>query len=546
MKVTYKIISQNPVKLEVDGRETSASITCTVRTTESGDCVVNYLDTKYSYTIPLTPLECDETKDPLVGTIEVISGVVLSYSIAQKPYECEPDKKCDCSCDIIRTWTSPYFIGDDYPDSGDVMIYCEYWHTSASTTEVCSREKRIKLFNNPSTNKPYKKSELPTNPIKITAETGCDESGGTCIKNVYTAKTIDDCTSESSTTLVVNFSTDPEVVPGVGGEVTITCNFKLIKIDDKCHETVDNGSFTSATTIPECSNEEIECCSSHVVNINMPVNSILDKLKLPHDVDVVYNGNVMTESVPIEVIQNRRYDGQCAGVCDYVTTYCVDDSTVKIWYESQYEKGDWECFVEGCSEEKKHEVSSLPIYGGRVRVTWSYTAHTESVTPSELCPSDDIISTWEDILLIGDCREENHPTEYQIYFKEQTPGCTTCSGETMEEGPLAGKVSNTFVITPKQDCNSECNCFAIRKFSIQGETLCDCNNFHFDEEPPGGCNCNNFNFVDEPPVDCDCNNFNFGDEPQPPGGCDCNNFNFEDQPPGGCNCNGFDFDNNGQ
>ena len=125
MKVTTKeIITQNPV----NGRETSASITCTVRTTESGDCIVNYLDNIYSYEIPLEPLKCNDPERTSAGTV-TIEGVEtpLSYQIKQKSYDCPSTDECTCKCTDVRTWTVPYYIDDDYPDDGEVKIDYEYW-----------------------------------------------------------------------------------------------------------------------------------------------------------------------------------------------------------------------------------------------------------------------------------------------------------------------------------------------------------------------------------------------------------------------------------
>lgn len=535
MKVTTKeIITQNPVKLEVDGRETSASITCTVRTTESGDCIVNYLDTKYSYEIPLEPLKCNDPERTSAGTIVVdtftVEGqeepvsVELSYEIKQKKYDCPSTDECTCKCTDVRTWTVPYYIDDDYPDDGEVKIYYEYWYTSAGTNTVCSREKRIGYS-------ATTKGALPKdgndyiNPITGTIEQNCSE----CKYEAFVSSS-SGCKSTPSSSLTVSFSTNPTEIPGTGGSVTVICNFKKVIIDDKCNKKTESGSFTSATTISPCNldTEGLTCCVDHDVELKIPVSTILTKLGLPNATEVIYNGSPATGDLSFYITQRRRYDGICNGDCEYITTYCVDSGTVKVYYESLYGKGDWS--TEGC----------LPLYGGRIKVTWAYTAITYTEVENPSCPSGETKSVYEDYMLIGDCRDPYHPDDYQVFFKEQTPGCTTCSGVTMTEGPLAGKKANTFMVKPCQNCEITCDCNAITRFDISVPGECDCGDFEFIEPtPPTDCNCDDFSFNDSP-TDCNCDNFSFNDSPTPTD-CNCDNFNFDDSPTPDCDCNKFNF-----
>ena len=513
MKVTTKeIITQNPVKLEVDGRETSASITCTVRTTESGDCIVNYLDNIYSYEIPLEPLKCNDPERTSAGTVK-IEGVEtpLSYQIKQKSYDCPSTDECTCKCTDVRTWTVPYYIDDDYPDDGEVKIYYEYWYTSAGTNTVCSREKRIGYSATTKSVLP-KEGDDYKNPITGTIEQNCSE----CKYEAFVSSS-KGCKSTPSTSLTVSLSTNPTEIPGTGGSVTVICSFKKVIIDDKCNKKTESGSFTSATTISPCNldTEGLTCCVDHDVEIKIPVSTILSKLSLPNTTEVIYNGNPVTGNLSFYITQRRRYDGICNGDCEYITTYCVDDSTVTIYYESLYGKGDWS--TEGC----------LPLYGGRIKVTWAYTATTYTEVENPSCPSGETKSVYEDYMLIGDCRDPYHPDDYQVFFKEQTPGCTTCSGVTITEGPLAGKKANTFMVKPCQNCTVTCDCNAITRFNISEPGECDCGDFDFIEPtPPTDCNCDDFSFNDSP-TDCNCDNFNFDDSPTPD--CDCNKFNFRDE-----------------
>ena len=555
--------------MEVDGRETSASICYTIRTIDEITCGEEYSDEKTCLGIPLTPIDCGPDDVEVNGEIETEGGKI-TYTITQKHYDCPTTDVCVCECTDVNTWTVPYYIDDDYPDDGEVKIYYEYWYTSAGTNTVCSREKRIGYSATTKGALP-KEGDDYKNPIVGTI-LGEDNKplncpGDNCKYQAFVSKS-SGCKSTPSTSLTVSISTNPTEVPGsegnawyipslddgkiydsfekakaaataaglteddiirVSGKVTVIINFKKTIIDDKCNSRTESGSFTSATTIDPCPNNDITCCVDHNVEIKIPVETILGKIDLPNDTEVIYNGYTMRseEDISFYVTQRRRYDGLCNGDCEYITTYCVDDSTVTVWYESQLGKGDWECFKEGCSGEKRHNVSCLPIYGGRIKVTWAYTAITYTEIENPACPTGETISVYEDYMTIGDCRDPFHPDEYQIYFKEQTPGCTTCEGFVMDEGPLAGKMVNTFTVTPCQDCSPDCDCYSIIGLYIIKRVECDCEDFEFVEPP---CNCDDFNFI-EPP--CDCEDFEFVEPP-----CDCDDFEFIEPP---CDCNDFEF-----
>lgn len=422
--------------MEVDGRETSASICYTIRTIDDVTCDKKYSDEKTCLNIPLTPIDCGPNDGEVTGTIQTEGGDI-TYTITQRHYDCKDEPECECSCDIIDKWTIPHYISDDY--DGEINVYCEYWYTSADTEgNVCSRERKIVSY-------PFTKATLPVNPIGIVVENECNN----CFTNVYTAKTVDECESTPSTSLTVSFSTLPTEVPGSGGTITVVCNYKRVVTDDRCNEVTDYGILNIKKTVRECSSTNIDCCIDNMVDVEITQDEIKGNsgLKMP-DAKIFYNNQEVSGNIIISVKRLARTDGKCDGICDYVTTYCVNKDSVKIWYESQFGRGDWQ------------ENGKLPMYGGRIKVTWDYTAHTVS-SDAEMCPYTDTETTYEEIMLIGDCRDPDHPESYEITFKP----------DSMQQG-----CDNTFTIVPEQDeCEeptpptpptpSECNCETF-KFNI--------------------------------------------------------------------------------
>ena len=523
MDVTKKIITQNPVIMEVDGRETSASITCTVRTVESGDCIVNYIDNTYAYIISLQPLECDQPSATTTGDID-IDGVTLSYEIRQIDYACDGEAKCSCSCQPLRSWTIPYYIPEDY--SGEVEFYYEYYHISADTESeiICSKEKRIG----------HKQINVPSDigvPIEIVKD--CED----CVVTAQTGNTIIGCQSESGTTVKVNFSVYPEEVPNSGGTVEVICYFKKITIDEDCNKRTKSGSFTLIKEVGECDLPDDECCDPHMAKIEVTIEELREKLRgIIGDgsgVKFFYNDVEFTDNVEVEVKQNAKRGEECSGACEKKTTYCVDSSSLGIWYESLYGKGDWDL------------VGRLTRHGGRIKVTWNYTAHTITTK----CTEKDVELLYEGFMEIGDCDDPYHPTDYEVLFKEQTPGCETCDSEYVYECancqyqesesfsvcPVCNGTDileipyNKLVIVPNQeDCGSSSDCDCTH-FSILGEITdeCDCMHFSILGEITDDCDCMHFTILGEITDECDCMHFSILGEITDE--CDCNHFSITEE-----------------
>ena len=402
MAITKKIIGANPVKLEVDGRETSASICWIVRTVDSDGCNVNYSDERACDTVTLTPLTCEDTTDKVVaGSITTEDGLTVNYEITQKHFDCEGSGECECSCKPLRTWTVPYYVDEDY--SGDIEFYYEYYHISAGTDTICSKEKRIG-------HKTITTGDVGT---QITIVENCEG----CTVTAQTGNTIIGCQSEAGTTVNVNFNVYPSEVPSTGGTVTVICSFKKITIDESCNEIVKNGSFNLQKEVPECNLPDDECCYTHMTNIVILVNEIRSNIGIDDDVSIYYNGIKVNDNIELEIKQNSKRDENCTGGCKDKTTYCANSSSLQIWYESLYGKADWET------------GGKLTRHGGRIKVTWDYTAHTKTVQ----CITKDIKLMYEGYMEIGDCDEPFHPTEFVVLFKEQTPECTTCESDIVYE-----------------------------------------------------------------------------------------------------------------
>ena len=212
----HKIIGvgtqDKPIKVGVDGRKTSASISWVVRTVEELDCTTNYVDTRYGIEVPLEPLECGEDNKVTNGTYSLVISetetITVYYQITQRKYECETTPTCETSCDVISTWTIPYYIDADY--EGDIEFYCEYW----SISEDCSREKKI-----------YHQA--------ITIEdldTDITINGGCTVKPDCHIKTSEECTCYCE---VINAWTEPQFISSdYEGDINFYCSYYLVSRTD--------------------------------------------------------------------------------------------------------------------------------------------------------------------------------------------------------------------------------------------------------------------------------------------------------------------------
>ena len=322
MAITKKIIGANPVKLEVDGKETSASICWIVRTICDDWCNITYTDERGCSVVTLTPLTCEDTTDKVVsGSITTEDRLTVNYEITQKHFDCESSGECnECYCKPLKTWTIPYYIDREY--NGYIDFYCEYYHININTNSntICAKEKRI--WHSAITVSDVGKE------IKIDSECGEENA---CYITAHTGNTIIECQSDAGTIVRINFSVTPNEVPSTGGIVTVVCSFKKITTDESCNETIKNGDFSLQKEIQECNLPNDGCCYAHTVNIEIPVSVIRSNIGITNDIKVYYNNAEVSENVKIGVKQNAKRDGKCSGGGS--TSNCSDFSP-KIVYSN--------------------------------------------------------------------------------------------------------------------------------------------------------------------------------------------------------------------
>ena len=273
----YKIIGagteENPITIEVDGRESSIPISWIVRTVEDFECSTDYVDTSYGTDIMLGPLSCgDETKETegtYVLRLTETETITVYYVITQKGYDCEDENTCECDCDVIRSWTSPYYISDDY--DGDIDFYCEYW----LITSDCSKEKR--MFHTTIT-----KDDLGN---QIVIEDGCGT--GCTVTPKCDIEIPKECTCYCE---VIRSWTDPYFITDIyEGDIEFYCKYFLIsktsngelcnmeeklwhitiKKDDLGKEFTVEDCDAGCTVTPKCIIEETCDCDSVEINVTL-------------------------------------------------------------------------------------------------------------------------------------------------------------------------------------------------------------------------------------------------------------------------------------
>lgn len=253
----YKIIGAgtqgNEIKLEVDGRRTSAPISWVVRTVEELDCVTNYVDTRYGLEIPLEPLECGQDDKVTSGTYEMPeTGLVIYYEITQMEFDCEETPECECSCKIIRSWTNPYYIESDY--KGEIDFYCEYYIAN----KRCEREKKIfhETIGIDDLNKP------------IIIDTGCTPCSATPVCDVKEPIT---ATCQCN---IIRSWTEPYHIPSdYDGDIDFYClyDFNEINVDTQSIENSERRLFHKVIGVDDLGTpikiEEGECVSCSAIPV---------------------------------------------------------------------------------------------------------------------------------------------------------------------------------------------------------------------------------------------------------------------------------------
>ena len=315
----------------------------------------------------------------------------------------------------------------------------------------------------------------------------------------------DDCTEGCVADISITFSKN--VVPASGATIQVIVSFKKTVTDENCKKKVTTGSFSYPWEV-KCTStgdNDKHCCKDHYVEGHISIAEIKQRAKLG-DCELRYEGEQTALDFYYKVLQKAKTTEECEGYCEEKTTYCADQSTVKVCYEKRYLSNEWvcegdpstDCDCSALSIEGVNGAYAVPFTGGRIKVTWQYSAHTTTETCNEY---DTLGRTWEEIITIGGCDErpidckpeynkvvvddQGHTAIYDdttykdceicdseccynydgkgtckcvILFKEQTPGCTTCEycdvyDEEEQRVIRYNKIRYEFV----QDCTTICN-----------------------------------------------------------------------------------------
>lgn len=405
--------------------------------------------------------------------------------------DCPPvvPPSCEYTCSDLTAYAVPSSVVESY--TGNIDIHYEYYLTCVSGDYIGDR---------------VKKSGVKTVPFSSFSDYSYNLSVDGCSTTVkLDKKGGDDCTVGCVADISITFSQD--IVPASGKTIQVIVSFKKTVTDENCKKKVTTGSFSYPWEVkctPVDENDK-HCCKDHYVEDHISIATIKERAKLG-DCELRYDGEQTALDFYYKVLQRGKTTEECEGYCEEKTTYCVDQSTVKVCYEKRYLSNEWvcegdpstDCDCTALSIEGVNGAYSVPFTGGRIKVTWQYSAHTTTETCNEY---DTLGKTWEEIITIGGCDErpidckpeyntvvvddQGHTAIYDdttykdceicdseccynydgkgtckcvILFKEQTPGCTTCDScdvydEEEQRTITYNKIRYEFV----QDCTTICN-----------------------------------------------------------------------------------------
>lgn len=493
--ITYSIVGpgssyDNRIKVTVGCGEISAIICYIGRSKFFDGCNYHITDTKI----------CEEVAAPsdggvIEGTL-TWNGQTVYYEVT---VECPdtPDPNCVYRCDnnYVKSWATPYYITDD---TTEIDVYYEYRKigTDTNTGELCGVIKKSG----------HKKVSPTTTSFSV--------DGCTIPVNTEKKKS-DDCTPGTVVTLSVYFT--PSVVPASGGTITVNVAFKKVVTDKNCvkKETSGGWGFPWTVTCEATTEDPYKCCVDHMVTGTLAISEIRTKLKLDNDTKIVYNGVDVSneENIEYSVLQKAKYTDECSGFCEEKTTYCADQSSVKVCYEKEWMSNEWICEGEttdcDCSALSIDGVNgylSVPFTGGRIKVTWDYSAHTTTRD----CQEFDSTGKWEEIIAIGGCDER--PTdcnpEYNkviinaqggtgVYDNDTYQGCEICDSECCYNYDGNGKCKCVILFkerTPECKGKTEGGCDEITIYDNQLGREVTYNKIHYE-------------FVQDCTPDCEYNRY---------------------------------------
>ena len=512
---TYSIVGpgssmDNPIDVFVGCKGTTAEVCWVGRLSTVGNCNIEmYRDEKYCqlvtfpvYYNPTTYTSKFDWKPNDSTTIEVWYRVNWE--------KCPPNPPgCEFKCTNLTAYAVPGSVEEGY--SGDIEIHYEYLVECYGTKTGVVTGLTLSDFT--------PEGEM----YKYTYTTSDSMVSTQCSTDVYVHKKGgDDCTEGCVADISITFSKN--VVPASGATIQVIVSFKKTITDANCNKKVTTGSFSYPWEV-KCTStgdNDKHCCKDHYVEGHISIATIKERAKLG-DCELRYEGEQTALDYYYKVLQKAKTTEECEGYCEEKTTYCVDQSSVKVCYETKYLSNKWICEGEpyddcDCAALSINGVNgaySVPFTGGRIKVKWQYSAHTKTETCNEY---DTLGKTWEEIITIGGCDErpidckpeyntvvvdeEGHTAIYDdttykdckicdseccynydgkgrckcvILFKEQTPGCTTCEScdvydEEEQRTIRYNKIRYEFV----QDCTNICDYTKNTQFNKQTVNVDKC------------------------------------------------------------------------
>lgn len=376
------------------------------------------------------------------------------YTVKRDCPSIEPPS-CEYTCSDLTAYAVPSSVAESY--TGNIDIHYEYYLTCVRGDYIGDR---------------VRKSGVKTVPFSSFSDYSYNLSVDGCSTTVKVGKKEDDdCTEGCVADISITFSQD--IVPASGKTIQVIVSFKKTVTDENCKKKVTTGSFSYPWEVKCTSTGETDkhCCMDHYVEGSISKERVQELAKL-NNCELRYDGEQTELDFYYKVLQRGKTTEECEGYCEEKTTYCADQSTVKVCYEKRYLSNEWvcegdpstDCDCTALSIEGVNGAYAVPFTGGRIKVTWQYSAHTTTETCNEY---DTLGRTWEEIITIGGCDERpiDCKPEYNTVVVD-------------EEGHTAVYDDTTY--KDCEICDSEC-CY-----NYDGKGRCKCV-ILFKEQPPSGC-----------------------------------------------------------
>lgn len=485
---TYSIVgaggsSSNPIHVFVGCDDTVTEVCWTARISRLDNCNVEmYRDEMICQT-------ASTYTNQLTWTAPNGQVLTVHYEIHRPSYEeCHPTPPgCEFKCTNLTAYAVPGSVEEGY--SGDIEVHYEYLVECYGTKTGVITGLTLSDF-------------TPEGDLyKYTYTTSDSMVSTQCSTDVYVHKKGgDDCTEGCVADISITFSKN--VVPASGATIQVIVSFKKTVTDANCNKKITTGSFSYPWEV-KCTStgdNDKHCCKDHYVEDHISIATIKERAKLG-DCELRYEGEQTALDYYYKVLQKAKTTEECEGYCEEKTTYCADQSTVKVCYEKRYLSNEWvcegdpstDCDCSALSIEGVNGAYAVPFTGGRIKVTWQYSAHTTTETCNEY---DTLGRTWEEIITIGGCDER----------PERIPDCPEdakdCCSNSAHNKVIVGYDESTTPPTPiyeKYDdatykdceiCDSEC-CY-----NYDGKGTCRCV-ILFKEQTPGCTTCDSCDVYDE-------------------------------------------------